>query len=242
MSGTPDPGTGGTYNVTFTATNGVGANATQAFTLTVNQAPAITSANTATFVLNTAGTTFQVVMTGFPAPTVSVTSGVLPTGLTLSAAGVLSGTPTQSGSFPVTLTATNGTLPNATQAFTVAGQRAAGDHQREQHHLHRRHAGHLHGDDDRLPGADRLGDAARCRPACTFTPATRVLGGTRDADGRVPAGVHRDQRHHPGRRAELHVERRLPGDHRDSGGPACTDGLFGRELPGDVHAERRQHE
>ena len=58
-------------------------------------------------------------MTGFPAPTVSVTAGTLPTGLTLSSAGLLSGTPTQSGSFPVTLTATNGTLPNATQAFTV---------------------------------------------------------------------------------------------------------------------------
>ncbi len=115
MSGTPGAGTGGTYALTFTANNGVGGNVVQNFTLTVNQAPAFTSANTATFLLNTAGTTFQVVMTGVPAPTVSVTSGVLPTGLTLSAAGLLSGTPTQSGSFPVTLTATNGTLPNATQ-------------------------------------------------------------------------------------------------------------------------------
>ena len=58
-------------------------------------------------------------MTGFPAPTVSVTAGVLPNGLTLSAAGLLSGTATQGGVFPVTLTATNGTLPNATQIFTV---------------------------------------------------------------------------------------------------------------------------
>ena len=79
LSGTPDPGTGGVHILTLTATNGVGADAVQPFTLTVNQAPAITSANTATFLLNTAGTTFQVVMTGFPAPTVSVTSGVLPT-------------------------------------------------------------------------------------------------------------------------------------------------------------------
>jgi VCBS repeat-containing protein len=119
LSGTPDPGTGGVYNPTFTATNGVGADAVQVFTLTVNQAPAITSANTASFVVNIAATPFQVVMTGFPAPTVSVTAGTLPTGLTLSPAGLLSGTPTQSGMFPVTLTATNGTLPDATQAFTV---------------------------------------------------------------------------------------------------------------------------
>ena len=58
-------------------------------------------------------------MTGSPPPTVTVTTGVLPTGLALSSAGLLSGTPTQSGSFPVTLTATNGTLPDATQNFTV---------------------------------------------------------------------------------------------------------------------------
>src|SRR5262249_28612500 len=58
-------------------------------------------------------------MTGCRPPTVSVTAGVLPNGLTLSSAGLLSGTPTQGGVFPVTLTATNGTLPNATQIFTV---------------------------------------------------------------------------------------------------------------------------
>jgi len=118
LSGTPQAGTGGVHALTFTATNG-GGSPVQNFTLTITQPPAITSANTATFTLNTAGTTFQVTMTGVPPPTVSVTSGVLPTGLTLSSAGLLSGTPTQSGSFPVTLTATNGTLPNATQAFTV---------------------------------------------------------------------------------------------------------------------------
>ena len=55
LSGTPDPGTGGTHNVTLTATNGIGANAVQAFTLTVNEAPAITSANTATFSAGHAG-------------------------------------------------------------------------------------------------------------------------------------------------------------------------------------------
>jgi Big-like domain-containing protein/putative Ig domain-containing protein/VCBS repeat protein len=119
LSGTAAAGTGGTYAISFTATNAAGTTAPQPFTLTIAGPPAITSANTATFTLNTPGTTFQVVMTGVPAPTVSVTAGVLPTGLTLSTAGLLSGTATQSGSFPVTLTATNGTLPNATQAFTV---------------------------------------------------------------------------------------------------------------------------
>ena len=49
LSGTPDPGTTGVYPLTVTAANGVLPNATQTFTLTVNQGPAITSANSATF-------------------------------------------------------------------------------------------------------------------------------------------------------------------------------------------------
>src|SRR5208337_4446719 len=49
LSGTPAAGAGGTYPLTFTAHNGVGSDATQSFTLTVNQAPAITSANSAAF-------------------------------------------------------------------------------------------------------------------------------------------------------------------------------------------------
>jgi hypothetical protein len=40
LSGTPAAGTAGPYSITFTAMNGVGANATQTFTLTVNQAQA----------------------------------------------------------------------------------------------------------------------------------------------------------------------------------------------------------
>ena len=43
---------------------------------------------------------------GTPPFTWSITSGTLPMGMNLSAAGVLSGTPTQAGAFPVTITAT----------------------------------------------------------------------------------------------------------------------------------------
>src|SRR5207302_838656 len=49
LSGTPAAGTSGTYPLTFTASNGVGSNATQSFTLTVNQAPAVTSGTSTTF-------------------------------------------------------------------------------------------------------------------------------------------------------------------------------------------------
>ena len=51
--------------------------------------------------------------------TYAVTTGVLPTGLSLSSAGVISGTPTVLGSFSGTVTASNGTAPAATQNFTI---------------------------------------------------------------------------------------------------------------------------
>jgi hypothetical protein len=43
LTGTPDAGTGGVYNLVLEADNSVGTD-TQGFTLTVNEAPAITSA------------------------------------------------------------------------------------------------------------------------------------------------------------------------------------------------------
>jgi hypothetical protein len=120
LSGTPGPGTGGTYPVTFTASNGIGAAATQNFILTINQSSAFTSANNATFTVGTAGS-FLVTATGFPKPTLSE-SGVLPSGVSFDAAtGVLSGTPVAGtgGNYTLTFTASNGVGSNATQSFTL---------------------------------------------------------------------------------------------------------------------------
>jgi hypothetical protein len=125
LSGTPASGTGGTYAVTFTAQNGVAPNATQTFTLTVNQAPAITSSNSATFIVGTAGA-FGVTATGTPAPTFSET-GPLPAGLTLnSTTGALSGTPATgtAGSYSITITAQNAVAPNASQNFVLTVNQA----------------------------------------------------------------------------------------------------------------------
>ena len=120
LSGTPALGTNGTYPITLKAANGTAPDATQAFTLTVGNfvPPTITSASSATFTINTAGT-FTVTATGSPVPTFSE-MGALPAGVTLNAStGVLSGTPTSGGSYPITITATNGIAPNATQNFTL---------------------------------------------------------------------------------------------------------------------------
>ena len=122
LSGTPAAGTGGTYTLHFTASNGVGSDATQTFTLTVDQAPAFTSANNTTFAVGSAGT-FTVAASGFPAATLSESnSDNLPSGVTfIAATGVLSGTPAANtnGDYILHFTASNGIASDATQAFTL---------------------------------------------------------------------------------------------------------------------------
>ena len=91
------------------------------YELMVNQPPAITSANSATFVVGAAGT-FTVTATGFPTPTITL-SDTLPGGVTFSDNGTatLAGTPASGtvGVYPLTFTASNGILPDATQNFTL---------------------------------------------------------------------------------------------------------------------------
>jgi hypothetical protein len=121
LSGTPQLGQGGIYPLEFTATNGVGSPATQAFTLIVNAAPAITSANATTFTVGTSGT-FTVTASGVPSPTFSET-GALPNGVSFNdSTGVLTGTPSTGtgGTFDLTFTASNGVNPNATQSFILS--------------------------------------------------------------------------------------------------------------------------
>ena len=65
LAGTPAAGTGGTYALTITAANGVLPDATQSFTLTVDQAPAITRPAATAFAIGQANT-FTVTTTGFP--------------------------------------------------------------------------------------------------------------------------------------------------------------------------------
>ena len=88
------------------------------------EAPVATVAPTITNGPPPGGTTggvynFTYTASGTGPITYSVTAGVLPPGLTLSAAGSITGTPTQSGTFNGTVSASNGTLPDATQAFSI---------------------------------------------------------------------------------------------------------------------------
>jgi len=123
LAGTPAAGTGNTYSITIKAHNGIGTDATQPFSLTVDQAPQITSPNSTTFTVGQQGL-LQVTTTGFPTPALSE-NGALPSGVTFTDNGNgtanLSGAaaPGSNGTYPFTITANNSVLPNGTQNFTL---------------------------------------------------------------------------------------------------------------------------
>ncbi|GAA2234298.1 hypothetical protein GCM10010401_02780 [Rarobacter faecitabidus] len=127
ISGTPSAGVGGTYQVSVTATNALGTD-DSSFTLTVNQPPAMTSAVSATFTRGVAGS-FTLSSTGYPAATLTI-AGALPNGLTFEpgadGTAVLSGTPTEDGTFTPQVTAGNGigTAVQQTLTVTVNGEPA----------------------------------------------------------------------------------------------------------------------
>jgi YVTN family beta-propeller protein len=123
LSGTPAVGSGGVYSFTIIANNGFSA-ATQSFTLTVQEAPNFKSSPEATFVAGTSGS-FHVSANGYPAPAFTE-AGALPGGLSLSTAGLLNGTPAagSGGVYPITIAASNGISPSASQAFTLTVDQA----------------------------------------------------------------------------------------------------------------------
>jgi hypothetical protein len=123
LAGTPAVGTAGTYVLTIHASNGVQPDASQTFVLSVDQAPAFTSATAANFTLGVPGN-FVVTATGFPAPAI-LENGSLPSGVHFTDNGngtaTLSGTPAAAteGAYDLTLTANNGVGTAATQSFVL---------------------------------------------------------------------------------------------------------------------------
>ncbi|MFT0519097.1 putative Ig domain-containing protein [Pseudomonas faucium] len=118
---TPNPGFAGSDSFTYTATGPGGTSNTATVSVTVT-APTI--ALTPTSIPGaTVASAYSATLTasGGAAPyTYSVTAGTLPAGITLSTAGVLSGTPTAAGNFSFTITATDHTGFSGAQAFSVA--------------------------------------------------------------------------------------------------------------------------
>jgi hypothetical protein len=123
----------GTESVTLTGSDASGTQ-TLAYALTVVPAQAIPLAVLpTTLTAGTVGTQYPqtaISASGGVAPyTYVVSSGALPAGLTLSTSGVLSGTPAAAGSFPFTITATDGSTGTGantgSQSYTVVINQAA---------------------------------------------------------------------------------------------------------------------
>jgi alpha-tubulin suppressor-like RCC1 family protein len=91
---------------------------------TAEESPAITSAGATTFIIGSAGT-FTITTTGTPEVGAIRTTGTLPSGVILRSnrdgTATLIGTPDPgtAGDYRMTITATNGVLPDAVQSFTL---------------------------------------------------------------------------------------------------------------------------
>ncbi len=119
LSGRPPAGLTGVYSLELTAANGFAPNAAQTFQLTLQPpALAITSESSASFVL-LASNAFRFSSSIDPQAAFS-TAQTLPAGVTLSASGLLSGTPGEgtSGTYPLVITA-QGLGQTVTQNFTL---------------------------------------------------------------------------------------------------------------------------
>ena len=125
LSGTPTQK--GSFPITIKATDANGCTGIGAtYTLTIAcQTITVTNPVTNTGTVNVAFSQTFTASNTIGAVTFSLNSGTLPAGLTLSSGGVLSGTPTQTGSFPITVKATdaNGCSGvGATYTLTIACQ------------------------------------------------------------------------------------------------------------------------
>ena len=119
ISGAPHAGTGGTYEITVTAANGIAPADTESFFLKVDQPPVITSPPRATFTVGSRGV-FDLIANGYP-ESVFTAVGTLPGFLHLTSAGELYGMPPvgSAGIHKFKVMAQNGTAPAYVQAFTL---------------------------------------------------------------------------------------------------------------------------
>ena len=101
VSGTPTKT--GTFTFTITVTDSRGCTGTQAYTIVISCLITVNNPNTNMGTVNVAFSQTFTATNAVGTTTFTLNNGTLPTGLTLSTAGVLSGTPKQTGTFPITV-------------------------------------------------------------------------------------------------------------------------------------------
>ncbi|WP_421546572.1 putative Ig domain-containing protein [Pseudomonas sp. QD4] len=118
ISGTPTAA--GSYNFTVTATDANGATGARAYSVAIS-APTLVL-TPASLGAGTTGSPYSATFStsGGTAPYTYSVTGSLPAGMTLNtSSGVLSGTPTASGSYNLTITATDANAANTSKAYTL---------------------------------------------------------------------------------------------------------------------------
>ncbi len=118
LSGTPTAA--GTFNVTFTVTDGSSLSGTQVIPITIQAPLAITTASP--LPAGVVGVFYSLpIATSGPTPSNwSVSSGILPPGINLTSNGSLGGSPTVAGTFNFTVQAVGGNpVQTSTQSFSM---------------------------------------------------------------------------------------------------------------------------
>ena len=122
------PTTAGLYTFTLQVTDTANATASTAFQLTINNPP-LQIATPSPLPVGQANASYSQTLTAIggtpPYTKWSTTSGALPAGLTLSAAGLLSGTPTNSGSYSFTVQVTDKTGASSSAPFQLTVSQGA---------------------------------------------------------------------------------------------------------------------
>src|SRR5664280_2055495 len=121
ISGTPT--TTGSYPITVQVTDSerTPVTATAAFTIMIDPTPTL-QVTTSSLLPGTQGVYYTSPLAatgGVPPYSWSLTTGSLPAGLTLSGTGVIAGTPIASGSFPITVQATDTLMNTASAGLTL---------------------------------------------------------------------------------------------------------------------------
>ena len=119
LSGTP-PGPPGAPNVTVKVTDSTGASASKTYTLTIANTVSITGPNTLpAWTINRDYPGTQIIVANGVAPFTWSAPGLAASGLAISASGVISGTPSASGTFPVTVQVTDSQGATATKSYSL---------------------------------------------------------------------------------------------------------------------------
>jgi YVTN family beta-propeller protein len=123
LSGTPTSAGSFTFTVQVTDSSSPARTATSSFTINVSLVTLAFTSNTMPAAGSGKPYSQPLPVTGGTQPyNATLTGGALPTGLSLSTAGILSGTPSGAGSFTFTATVTDSSTPvqTATQTLTIA--------------------------------------------------------------------------------------------------------------------------